>query len=338
MKRVSLLLCLLACSGKSSPVVDAGASVVDAGAVVEASVVDAGPPASRPVWTGKLAAEDDFLAYSKIVGGERFTKLVIDLKTSATYYIDADLYPMHKDFIFAELLKVPRTKEAEREIDRNYGKNKPQFLLCYLVHHLEQDVWSLAFWDGDRATSAHVRLAFARMRATFFAGEKVRFRPNSNDQEAVAAETKEIPVITNDALYKAVGYQPFHLGSAVGKLRIVTNIDTTFAPDEIVILPEPLTDITPVAGIVSQSFSTPLSHVNLRAAGWDIPNVALKDAATKFATLDGKLVLFEAGATSASLRAATPVEIANAKKAIRARCTPPTRARMAARPRISERS
>lgn len=96
--------------------------------------------------------------------------------------------------------------------------------------------------------------------------------------------------------------------------------------------------VTPVAGIVSQSFLTPLSHVNLRAAGWDIPNVALKDAATKFATLDGKLVLFEAGATSASLRAATPVEIANAKKAIRARCTPPTRARMAARPRISERS
>ncbi len=279
---------------------------------------DAGPRA-RPVWTGKLASEDDFLAYSKVVGGERFTKFVVDLHTSAIYYVDAELYPMHKDFIFAELLKVPRTKEAEKLFDRNYGKDKPDFLMCYLVHHLEPDVWTLAFWDGDKATAAHVRLAFKRMRETFYLGDKVKFRPNSNDQEAVAAEVREIPSITNDALYKAVGYQPFHKGTAVGKLRIVRRADDssalTFAPDEIVVLPEPLTDITPVAGIISQSFSTPLSHVNIRAAAWDVPNVGLRDAAKTYAALDGKMVSFEAGATSATVRAATPKEIAASKKA-----------------------
>ena len=322
MRRTLVFLCLAACSTQTPPRIEAGAPEVDAAAaaVDAATTVDAAPLA-RPVWIGKLASEEDFLAYSKVIGGERFTKLVIDLKTSATYYIDADLYPMHKDFIFAELLKVPRTKEAERDLDRNYGKDKPQFLLCYLVHHLEQDVWSLAFWDGDKATAAHVRLAFARMRETFYAAEKVKFRPNSNDQEAVARETKEIPVITNDALYKAVGYQPFHQGAAVGKLRIVKDVDTTFAPEEIVILSEPLTDITPVAGIVSQSFSTPLSHVNLRAAAWDIPNVGLKNAGTKYAALDGKMVFFEAGATSASIRAATTAEIAAATRAKHARTT-----------------
>ena len=109
-------------------------------------------------------------------------------KSSAIYYVDADLYPMHKDFIFAELLKMPRTKEAEQLFDRNYGKDKPDFLMCYLVHHLEPDIWTLAFWDGDKATAAHVRLAFKRMRETFYLASKVKFRPNSNDQEAVAAE------------------------------------------------------------------------------------------------------------------------------------------------------
>ncbi|OJY27743.1 MAG: hypothetical protein BGO98_41535 [Myxococcales bacterium 68-20] len=328
---VAGLVFLGGCSRKESPSPavsaspEGGVAVVDAAAPAAPSTASAAPK-TRPVWTSKLASEEDFLDYSKEASGERFTKFVIDLKTSAIYYADADLYPMHKDFVFAELLKVPRTKEAEQRFDRNYGKDKPSFLMGYLVHHLGPDVWTLAFWDGDKATAAHVKLAFARVRETFYLASKLKFRPNSNDQEAVAAELDEIPIVTNDVLYKAVGYQPFHKGTAVGKLRIVRAAapgedptTLTFAPDEIVILPEPLTDITPVAGIVSESFSTPLSHVNLRAATWDIPNAGLRNAAKTYAALDGKMVRFEAGATNATLRLATPEEIASAQKQIRDR-------------------
>lgn len=277
------------------------------------------------VWTPRLSSEEEFLHYSKAIGSDRFTKLVVDLHTKAVYYVDAGLYPMHKDFIFAELLKTPRTKEAEQALDKNYGRNKPDFLMCYLVHHAEAGVWSLAFWDGDKATAEHVRLAFARVRETFYLGDQVKFRPNSNDQEAVAATIPEIPVVTNDALYKAAGYQPFHRGVAVGTLRVVKPgaeaAGVTFAPDEIVILPEPLSDITPVAGMVSESFSTPLSHVNLRAAAWGIPNAGLRGAAAKYGALEGKVVRFEAGATGATIREATPAEIAKARAEKRARTT-----------------
>lgn len=316
-----LLVAFSACKDKPQGTDAAGGGVATTGSAETKTIPSASASASlpaRPVWTAKLATEADFLAYSKEVGNERFTKFVVDLKSNAIYYVDADLYPMHKDFIFAELLKVPRTKEAEREFDKNYGKDKPSFLMCYLVHHLSQEEWSLAFWDGDKATAAHVRLAFARMKETFYNAAKVKFRPNSNDQEAVAAEVKEIRNITNDALYKAVGYQPFHKGIAVGKLRVVKlapgETTPSVAPDEIVILPEPLTDITPVAGIISQSFSTPLSHVNIRAAAWDIPNVGLRDAAKTYGALEGKVVRFEAGATSANVRLATTEEIAASQK------------------------
>lgn len=309
----------VACDKKPAPApaLEAGPTQAATDASASTSADAAVVATTRPVWIGKLASEEDFLHYSKEVGGERFTKFVVDLKSKAIYYVDAELYPMHKDFIFAELLKVPRTKEAEALFDRNYGKDKPDFLMCYLVHHLGPDVWSMAFWDGDKATAEHVRLAWKRMKETFYNADKVKLRPNSNDQETTFAEAKEIPIITNDAIYKAVGYQPFHKGTAVGKLRIVKGGDAsglTFAPDEIVILPEPLTDITPVAGIISQTFSTPLSHVNLRAAAWDIPNIGLRDAAKTYASLEGKVVYFEAGSTSASLRAATPEEITKAQK------------------------
>ncbi len=316
------LALLLGCHRKEAPASSSNAAPqVDARpAVASAPEGDASAPTepARPIWVPRLDSEADFLAYSRVVAGERFTKFVIDLKTSAIYYVDADLYPMHKDFIFAQLLKVPRTREAERAFDRNYGKDKPDFLMAYLVHHLGPDLWSMALWDGDKATAAHVRLAFARMKASFYLGARVKFRPNSNDQEAVASELTEIPILTNDQIYKAVGYQPFHKGTAIGTLRIVpagaSHDSLVFAPDEIVILPEPLPDITPVAGIVSQSFSTPLSHVNLRAGAWGIPNIGLRDAARTYASLAGKTVYFEAGDTSATMRAATPAEIEASRK------------------------
>jgi Pyruvate phosphate dikinase, AMP/ATP-binding domain len=271
------------------------------------------------VWAARLDGEADFLRYSKEVAGDRFTKFVVDLKSSAIYYVDASVYSMHKDFIFAELLKAPKTKEAIIAFDKNYGKDKPQFIMCYLVHHLGPDVWTMAFWEGDKATADHVRLAHRRMKETFYLGDRVKFRPNSNHQEAVAEKLEGVPVVTNDQLYKASGYQPFHKGKAVGTLRVVPPgadfASLTFSPDEIVVLPEPAPDITPVAGIVSRGFSTPLSHVNLRAAAWGIPNIATRDAGRDYAALAGKTVYFEAGDTSFTLREATAAE----KKAAAAR-------------------
>jgi hypothetical protein len=101
---------------------------------------------ARRLWTPEIRDQATFDAYSKELGGERFTKFVVDLKTDAIYYFDVDVYRVHKDFVFAELYKQPRTPAAVREFDKNYRADKPEFLLCYLVHHLAADRW--AFWAG----------------------------------------------------------------------------------------------------------------------------------------------------------------------------------------------
>ena len=315
---VLALWLLLGCRRAPAPATDVADSEVAASdSVVAAS--DAAPVASaetaaQPPWVPRLDSEAEFLRYSKELGNERFTKFVIHIPTGQIHYVDAEVYRMHKDFVFAELLKTERTKDAERTFDKNYGKDKPAYVMCYLVHHLGADLWSFVFWDGDKATAAHVRLAYRRLRDTFYLADAVKFRPNSNYQETVAAGLPEIPQLTNDELYEQSGYQPFHLGRAVGTLHVVpagADFDAlAFAPTEIVLLPEALPDITPVAGIVSQGFSTPLSHVNLRAGAWGIPNVGAKDAMAKYAKLAGKTVYFEAGESTYMLREATPVEVA----------------------------
>lgn len=324
-----MVMGLLGCHREDAPPPPAASSnaresAADVPPSVASGTSDASTAEARPTWVGELRSEEDFLHYSKEIGGERFTKFVLNLHSGAMYYVDADIYRMHKDFIFAELLRTERSKEAEREFDKNYGKDKPDYILCYLVHHLGPDLWSLAFWDGDKATAAHVRLAWKRMKETFYLADQVKLRPNSMYQEEVAATLKELPMLTNDQLYKATGYQPFHRGSAVGTLRVVPAgtepTSLSLEPDEIVLLAEPLPDITPVAGIISQGFSTPLSHVNLRAGAWDIPNIGVKDAIARFAQLDGKAVYLHASDSTFTLREATAAEISSARSsATRAR-------------------
>ncbi len=297
---------------------DAAGSAAGA-AVASGSGAAAAPddPPARRMFTPRIADAETFEAFSKEIGNERFAKLVIDLKTDAVYYFDVTVYPMHKDFIFTELYRKPKTPKAVRVFDRNYGAKKTDFMMVYLVHHLQQDLWTFAFWDGDLALEEHVRRAHRRIRDTFFLGDKVRFRPDSNYQEAVARRTGDVPHILNDQIYKLADYQAFNKGTAVGTLRIVARgvpeDQLTFAPDEIVVLPGPLSDITPVAGIISETFSSPLSHVSLRAKGWRIPNVGLRGASQKLAALAGKPVYFEARDADHVIRAATAEEVGAAR-------------------------
>lgn len=293
-----------------------------ADAALAAPVADVPEVHERKVWTPRMDDAATFETYSEELGGERFAKFVLDTKTDAIYYFDVNLYKVHKDFIFQGLWHKERTKEANRIFDKNYGPVKPDFMMCYLVHHLAADLWTFAFWDGDLATAKQVAHAYQRMKETFYLGDKVRFRPDSSYQETIAKEVVKqgVPVLFNNDLYQAADYQAFNTGIAIGMLRHippgVPESELTFGTDEIVVIHAPLSDITPVAGIISETFSTPLSHPSLRAKAWGIPNIGLRKADEKLGKLTGKIVYFEAKGGEYILREATSAEIvANRDKA-----------------------
>lgn len=299
-----------------SPAIGSGSLALQRGSgseTVEAPEppITATPP--RRLWTPEIRDEAALMDYSKELGGERFTKFVLDLRSDEIYYFDVDVYRVHKDFVFNELLKIPLTPASKRIFDRNYTEVKPEFAMCYLVHHLGADKWTLAFWAGDRMTAEHVHRAYKRMKETFYLGDKVAFRPDSARQEKLAKTIKDIPVIFNDELYQAATYQAFATGTAVGKLRIVPpgtdENSLSFETNEVVLIHESLSDISPVAGIITEEFSTPLSHVSLRARAWGIPSVGLKGALEHYKDLEGKIVYFDAKTGGHELRLATPDEV-----------------------------
>jgi len=264
-------------------------------------------------WTKQVADEATWKQYSKRVSSDQLGKFIIDLKTNDIYFIDVNTFNIHADFVLGVLLRKPWTAENVREYNKNYERVKPKFILGYLTHHVKIDKWTFAFWEGDKIGPDDVVRARKRLDEAFFV-KNLPYRPDSPMQQKVAVDVKRrgIPTVTNDEIYKAADFQAFTKGRAVGRLRIVplgTPYESlTFERHEIVLLQESYPDITPVAGILATQFSTPLSHVNLRANAWGIPNAGDKKARAKYGSLEGKVVYYEVTDTEIVLREATPAE------------------------------
>ncbi len=264
-------------------------------------------------WVKEIPDAATWKIYSKTVSSDELGKFIIDLKTNDIYFIDVNTFNIHADFVLGVLLKKAWTAENVREYNKNYERVKPKFILGYLTHHVKIDKWSMSFWEGDKIGPDDVARARKRLDEAFWQ-KTMPFRPDSPMQEKIAPEVKKrgIAIITNDQVYKAAEYQAFNKGRAVGKLRIVpvgTAYESlTFDRSEIVLLQESYPDITPVAGILATAFSTPLSHVNLRANAWGVPNAGDKKARDKYAALDGKVVYFEVTDAKMVLREATDAE------------------------------
>jgi hypothetical protein len=282
--------------------------------VAIACLAPAEADAQQRAWVKEVRDDKTWQHYSKVVASDQLLKAVIDVKTNAIYYIDVNLFNIHADFVLGVLLKQPWTAANIREYNKNYERVKPRFILCYLTHHLKVDKWTFSFWEGDKIGPDDVMRVKKRFDETFFIKD-LPFRPDSPMQQAVGAEVKKrgLKMITNDDIYKAATFQAFNKGRAVGKLRIVpvgTPFESlSFERTDIVLLQESYPDITPVAGIIATQFSTPLSHVNLRAGAWKIPNAGDKKAREKFGKLDGKVVYYLVTDTAITVREATAAEI-----------------------------
>ncbi len=156
------------------------------------------------------------------MASDELGKFIIDVRTNDIYFIDVNVFNIHADFVLGELLKLPWTAENVREYNLNYERVKPRFILGYLTHHLKIDRWSFAFWEGDKIDAPDVVRAKKRLGETFFV-KNLAFRPDSPMQQKVATEVKRMghATVTNDEIYKAADFQAFHIGRAVGKLRVV---------------------------------------------------------------------------------------------------------------------
>jgi hypothetical protein len=110
----------------------------------------------------------------------------------------------------------------------------------------------------------------------------------------------KIEKITEAQILGGRSYLPLNQGRVTGRLRVVNQIESDteddLEPTDIVVLRETPLAIPPVAGVITERASTVLSHVNVLATGWGIPNAYVKDAATVLKAYDRQWVTLRVSA------------------------------------------
>ena len=130
------------------------------------------------------------------------------------------------------------------------------------------------------------------------------------NREKAYYDAAEFPVYFEDDLYANIGYLPLNPASSFGRLRIL-ELDERPTSRDIVICKTLPNEMPRVAGIITGTRQTPLSHVNLRAIQDKVPNAFITQAWENdaIAPLIGKYIYYSVNADGFEIREATLKEV-----------------------------
>jgi hypothetical protein len=206
------------------------------------------------------------------------------------YYVNSRRYTFHKDFVNGTYLSLERGKEF---FENNYLKANRRFILGTLAYQTTVKRWTFEFWEGDLIPTDLIKLTAEVVNKTFY--EPVAYKPNSLRQEEASAALTGLERVLQSEIASEQGYQGLNMASGIGRIHIIDKLDehVEIGANEILVLSEVPLNLPPVAGIILTKPSTPLSHVNLLAKSWGIPNAYIKDADKLLKQYDTWWVSFE---------------------------------------------
>ncbi len=222
---------------------------------------------------------------------------IIDRKNkNKIHYVNSQKYRFHKDFLLANYL-VARGEDVFEPI---YIRQDRRFIVGTIAWQKTVEKFTFELWEGDLASGELIKLAYDTINKTFF--DKVAFKPNSSRHDDLT-ENLGINRVSADEIQKNQEYLALNTGEAVGRIHIIDKLDDTveIGDNEILVLKELPTSLPQVRGIIVAKPSTPLSHVNILAKGWGIPNVYIKDADKLLKEYDTRWVRFTAKLTDRTI-------------------------------------
>ncbi|QVQ29704.1 PEP/pyruvate-binding domain-containing protein [Achromobacter deleyi] len=246
---------------------------------------------SGPAFLDQIRTQDEFRQLARVYNAGTPLEIphvlfVIDRqRANRIYYVHTPRYALHETFARERRL-LSGDKAA---LIAQYKDPNRRLLFGTLSWQRDLPGYTYEFWEGDLLTPALLALTEETLAATFH--EPLRFKTNSTLQEQTA-QRAGLSFVTQEALLREQTFLPLNTGRAQGRLRIVKSVDDTpdLSPTDIVVLDEVPVALPPVAGLVTQRPSTLLSHVNLLAKGWRIPNAYVRDAVAALREHDGQWV------------------------------------------------
>ncbi len=306
-----------ACVSTPRPVTAPGAAVHP-----DADYADAIP--SPEVWAALAASPGrERLARTEVV------KVIVDLDDhDRIYFLQSRRWEIHYFFAsrFLSTALHPVEDHAVFNI-REYRRPDRRFVLGTLMHQRDTGAWWYELVAGDTLDVPRTVRVFNAIRARLWVGEQLRYHPVPPAHDDARAEFTRagVAVLSSDEIYAGMVYQPVNPGVAYGTLRL---IDGALDPsrvrrtDVLVLAHAPL-DLPVCAGVITQEFQTPLSHLAILASNRGTADMGLRDALRnpELRALDGRLVRLSVTPQGWSLSAASLPEAERAWEAMRPRST-----------------
>jgi len=251
------------------------------------------------------------------LGGYSFVKVVVDREQREIHFLNDARHSFHAIYIGEEILGVPEER-VRAEIDdyneRFYHAPDRRFLLGILALHMrrEKKILSLETVEVDTMPAALIREFHAFVTEYVDPALPLLFKPANQLQERLVREipATELPRVFAHELFSSAPFVALNPGTTTGRLRAFrTDAEYRAAAaglawSDIIVMDRVPDDIPRLSGIVNARHTTPLSHTNVLATGWQIPNAVQLGALAEIDRrgLDGKWVEYTVDAQSLTLR------------------------------------
>ena len=279
---------------------------------------------------------DDLSGRSSVPGaiGIRELKFLIkDINSPfpSIYFINSDGVPLHFDFAYDVLDWYPdlNPNEAARVFNSStYFLDERQHLAGSILandNFVDENsslngLYTLQFWPTDPVAAQLIVKGFQLITAHMkVAQNKLAYFPASDTQTNIYQDNinyfnaNQVAVIDSESLFANVSYTAMNLAEGYGNLRIIREGDATPSVNDVAIFTFIPNDLAHVAGIITDTPQTPLSHINLKAKQNNTPNAFIQDATTNpaIAPLINQLVHYKVTYDGFMLAAATQAQVDN---------------------------
>jgi hypothetical protein len=247
------------------------------------------PVALLAGFSGQKLTQSQFTQIAGKLAGYAFVKVVLDRHEGRVHFVNNNRYPFHADYV-AEQILGKKPGEIDSEIDAFnqtvYFDLDRRFFFGILSLQKTPDVgpdtqfFTLETVEVDTMNRAMVEYFYGFVKDWIDPLIPVLFKPANTLQEAIVKEIDPalLPRIFSHQLFAQARYIALNPGRTVGRVRAFRSemdykrVAHTIEWYDIVVMHRVPDDIPRISGIINAHHTTPLSHTNVLASGWKIPN------------------------------------------------------------------
>ncbi|MBP9682124.1 MAG: hypothetical protein KBD76_12015 [Bacteriovorax sp.] len=289
------------------------------------NVTKSAPPKTSDLFvlTNQQLTSIYFDQFSGILANIPFVKFVIDRENNnEIHFLNDRFYHLHAYYVADHLLKMSHEEFFKRIDSFNeaiYHTDQRRFFFGTIgrIKKDNRSIYLLETQEIDTMGKELIIDLYSIVKKNIHPNFELVYKPANHIQEKAVEQisAKIIPRMLTSEIYATSNFISLNSGVTEGRIRLFQNEDefhrtqSTIEWFDIIVMNRVPDNVPRVSGIINAQFTTPLSHTNVLASGWKIPNCIQRDIieTIKQEKWDGTWVRYEVSPT-APKALITPIE------------------------------